>query len=308
LTGEQRFNKFLRENASGFMDEPYARYVATGDKQIVIDANETFARMLQKRKFEMVTSEVIMTDRSGLGFGVEWSPIGPMTGDVRGWGGVVPFYSVTWRGANRHFVALVTPEASTDRLKVLLYNFNPEPLDVEALLWRLDVGGEYKLTLGPDGDGDDMVDSIESAMAFKHEHRGDPVKVTVPSQKTMVMEITQTKKGHNNFIVPDLAMSAEDIKAKEGAIEVTVHNIGSKDSGSFNVALYDGNRTAGKLIGKKKVDNMKAPNDLRPKTITLSFPCNAETIKGRTVTAVADIEGTIYELTEVNNQVVATLD
>ena len=255
----------------------------------------------------MVTSEVIMTDRAGLGFGEEAAPIGPMTGDVRGWGGSIPSYSITWRNIDRHLAALVTPGASNTTLKVLLHNFNEQPMNAEMLLWRLDVGGEYDLTMGPDADGDDVADSIETRFTFTHEHRGDPVTITIPSRKTMALGIRQTKKGHNNFIVPDLAMSPQDITVKDGAVEVTVHNIGSKDSGAFEVALYEGDAAAGKPIGTKKVDELKAPNDLKARTVVVRFKCDTKKLKGMALTAVADPADEIYELTEVNNSVSSNL-
>ena len=172
LTGTDRYDKFLREHAGGaveqygvllhFMDGPYVRYLGTNDKQYVIDGNKGLAYLLNQRGFPMVTTEVVMTDRAGLGFDEEFAPIGPMTGDIRGWGGSVPSYAITWRNINRHLAALVTPHASNSRLKVLLYNFNQEPMDAEMLLWRLDVGGEYELTMGPDTNNDDAADTVET--------------------------------------------------------------------------------------------------------------------------------------------------
>ena len=125
--------------------------------------------------------------------------------------------------------------------------------------------------------------------------------VTIPSQKTMVLDIRQTKKGHNNFLVPDLAMAPQDIVVKDKTVEVTVHNIGCKDSGPFEIELYDGGSKSGRLMGKQSVSNLKAPNDLEAKTITVSFQRDAKTSESGTVTAVADSEDRIYELTEVNN-------
>lgn len=287
-----------------------ARYLTTGDKQYVIDTHKALSHLVAERKFEMVTSEVCMTDRMALGFGVEQSPLGPMTGDVRGWGGALPSCAVTWRGIDRHFVALVLPGASRKGLRVLVYNFRDKPLDVGAHLWRLDVGGEYELSMGPDQNADDKIDQVTERRRFSHAHRGDAVALTVPSRKTMLFEIREVRAagaGHRTYAVPDLALSAEDIVATARGIDVTVHNIGSRDAGRFEVALYQGPSADGTLIGARKVLKLAAPNDLEPKTVTVSFACDAKALDSKTVTAVVDGADALYELTEVNNTISVTV-
>ena len=73
------------------------------------------------------------------------------------------------------------------------------------------------------------------------------------------------------------------------------------------MALYEGDSVSGKMVGRHKVENLQAPNDLVPKTVTVSFQCDSEALKGKTVTVVADPDDKIYELTEVNNSVAREL-
>ena len=61
----QRINHYGREMEWGSLE--YARYLIDGDKARIVNGANSINHTVSARGFEMLTSEVFMTDRAGLG-------------------------------------------------------------------------------------------------------------------------------------------------------------------------------------------------------------------------------------------------
>jgi hypothetical protein len=96
----------------------------------------------------------------------------------------------------------------------------------------------------------------------------------------------------------DLALTAREITVSGNRISGTVHNIGSKDVADVVVALTD---AGGKVIERKSLGSLAAPNDLVAKRKTFEFTLPSNAAKGWGVTA--DPGNRIPEIFEGNNTV-----
>ena len=78
-----------------------------------------------------------------------------------------------------------------DHFKAIVYNFADQPLTGTMRIWLLD-HGRYRVTFGPDADGDDQADSVslETSMELQ---RASGVPVNLPPKATTVIEITQVE-------------------------------------------------------------------------------------------------------------------
>ncbi|MHC4401906.1 MAG: hypothetical protein ACYTG0_19715 [Planctomycetota bacterium] len=249
------------------------------------------------------TSEVASTDRIALAGSVEIITF--LLG--RNFLGGLRFTPVTLTDTSREviFLPLISRK---DHAKVIFFNFNDRPEPVRARLWKLQVGGEYAVDLGIDEDDDDSVDRRTGSFSYHHAHRGDPIEFDLPGRKAVVLEVVETKQGAGvPDRVVDLAMAPEDIAYADGALKITVHNIGNKDCGPFELNLWHGEAQEGKLIESFKIDRLEAPNDLEPRTVTLSLPWrlppDATLDSPAKLTAELDAEDRHYEITETNNVV-----
>jgi hypothetical protein len=97
---------------------------------------------------------------------------------------------------------------------------------------------------------------------------------------------------------PDLAISADDVKAIGRNLLVTVHNIGSVDAPETDIALRD---AGGASIAAATVPALKAPVDLIAKTVevTVKIP-EGKNLDGCSV--VIDPSGKLTEITLRNNE------
>ena len=67
----------------------------------------------------------------------------------------------------------------------------------------------------------------------------------------------------------EVIISDEDIDYRDGKLLVHVHNVGSLPAKNVAVEAYAGDpETGGQLIGRAVIDDIEAPNDLRPRIKT----------------------------------------
>jgi len=272
----------------------------SGNKDHITYGADTIGHLVDKRGIEMVTTEVVMTDRVGLGGAVENCLFGPFTGGIGGWGGMgMPNFAIRWENLGRH-VAILVQESSRQKLKLLAYNFGPEDRVAGMRLWYLDPGGEYLLTQGPDADGDDMPDSLSTQESFKLEHRGDIRYLELPVGKVQVVTVKQTAQPGEPAPRVDVAMSPGDIGYESGVLTLDVHNLGNEPVQGLRVVVYDGPPAAGEVITDEILSNLKAPIDLIPRTATLGFEWRPENRK-HLISVVLDPDNELAEITERNN-------
>jgi hypothetical protein len=196
--------------------------------------------------------------------------------------------------------------------KTIFYNFSDVEEHVNMRLWKIQVGGEFEVTLGIDSNDDDHIDEVLGEFRYTHVHRGDSIQFAIPARKSTVVEVRQTKpgKGIPDRVV-DLAMAPQDIQYADGKLRVTVHNIGNQHCGPFKVEVItapDVEASRGDSAGQiLDVPGLEAPNDLEPRTVTLevewALPADATLENPARVTVRLDPADEYYEITETNNQI-----
>lgn len=249
------------------------------------------------RRWPHVTTEMIATDRvyfPGMGNAVRVST---------GIGILSARPIVTYGGLGRDFAAAVL-SADARSLRVALYSFADTAKPAEIVPWLLNVGVEYLIECGPDEDGDGHPDSAVTAQVGRLTHRGRGFSVSVPARQAMIVRIGHQAGEPMNSLASDLALSSRDIAfaPEYRRIDVTVHNVGAEAARSFDVTLYRGER----LVGRKRVPHLPAPDALVPSTVRLGFRFVPDAPRGR-FRAMIDEDGLINEIVESNNVAEADL-
>jgi len=281
-----------------------AEWLVTGDKEPLVDALKDSISELQRFPAMYTTAEVF-TDRVFL-YGIT-QPAIAYTGGYATRNKFIHSHAVSWEGFGTDFAALVKL-ARPDRLTVLLYNFESEPLDGKMRVWTLQPGS-YQLNFGIDNDSDDAPDtSLEQRSVTLQ--RADRLSLTLPPKQVLVLELTpfpsfsshsatrdQTEAHPKLFPLPDLAISAREIHMEGDTLVVPVHNIGSADSPATEIVVKDDH---GQILARKQVPPIAAPLDLIPKihTLRLSIPALAQ---GTTLRVELDAANQIREIYEGNN-------
>ncbi len=215
------------------------------------------------------------------------------------------FIPMTLQKTSRN-VAFMNLSSSEKSAKTIFYNFSDRAEPVHLCLWKLQVGAEHKVTVGVDANDDDQIDEVLQTMTYRHAHRGDAVELSIPPHKASVVEVTQTKPGNGMpKSIVDLALAQEDIDYRDGRLVITVHNIGNKKSGPFNIRVWQGEARKGQLLKTLSVKGLESPDDLEPRTVTESFewalPQQASLQSPVQITVELDPEDKYYEITEQNN-------
>jgi len=299
LKAGQRINHYGREIEWSSLE--YVRYLIDGDKGHIVNGADAINHTATARGFEMLTSEVFMTDRAGLGALLERFVDGCVMGPVHCWGVSMPEIAVTWEGLDEQFVPLVK-ESSEKHLKILAYNFSKDATEGKMRLWRLKPGWRYTVAVGPDSDGDDAADKPLTSTTIDLMHRGDAVAISVQPGLTHVIEVEAAEKLRDvPKALPDAGISSDDIRYDGQLLRVKVHNVGSAPIEGLSVELYEGEVKPEAKIGAASVSHLEAPNDLVPRVEVVSLKWSP-TSKPVKVICILDPEDEIYEITERNNR------
>jgi len=101
-----------------------------------------------------------------------------------------PYLPVSWEGTTPNFAALVL-ETDREHVKLLACNLEPEVRHVTMRLYELDPG-EYRVTRGPDRDGDDQADRVEGSQTVDVKpHVG--VALTLPARQMQVVCVQKSR-------------------------------------------------------------------------------------------------------------------
>jgi hypothetical protein len=216
---------------------------------------------------------------------------------------VYPGNAVSWKfaaPATPSSLGILVPEATTDHIKIIVYNLDAAPVTTSMTGWQIDPG-MWTITQGTTAEGRDsdtapLANTSTRTVAFE---RSKSVDVTFAPHTTTVLELNLVTKGVPYWSRPDLGLDPEDVKVVGGRMHVTVHSVGAIDAPASKVVLRDRD---GKTIATASVPPLKAPADLVPKTatVTLSLPAHADT-SGDTVTI--ESGGDVPEITLLNNTV-----
>jgi len=205
--------------------------------------------------------------------------------------------AVSWDNPDPDIARLVG-YADGENLKINLYNFKLEPQEITMRLFRV-AKGEYQLEIGKDSNDDGEIDSDEDILRSEKLtlSRFSTVKLEIPSEENIVVQLKLLKKLDRPDTLPDLAIDAtRDVKQSNDKLTVTVHNIGDGDAKDVAITVLGKN---GKVIAEKIIPSVKAPIDLIPKTESVEFNIT----KNGWDQIVIDRDNKIEEIFEENNQV-----
>ncbi len=201
--------------------------------------------------------------------------------------------AASWEGFGTDYAALVTVNRP-DRCIALVYNHASRPLRGTMRLWALE-HGKYRITAGPDGDGDGRMDRAERT-ADREIARADAVALELPPRAVTVVEIVQMSRLDPLSGRADLALSPREIRTEGRRVYGVAHNIGSAEAKEVVVAAVD---SRGREVARRSLGTLAAPLDLVPKRVpfTLELPRAA----GNDWQVVLDPDGALPEIYEGNN-------
>ena len=213
---------------------------------------------------------------------------------------IYPGNAVSWKfiaPATPTSLGILVPEATTDHVKIIVYNLDAVPVSTQMTGWEIDPG-QWEVTQGVEALTHDekMIDVKKWSAGFE---RSKSIAFTFAPHATTVVELKLVSKGVPYWSRPDLGIGSDDVKVEGRSMKVTLHSLGSVDAPASKVVLRD---RAGKVIATANAALLKAPLDLYPKTedVLLSLPTGAEW-KGGSVTI--EMSGDMPEITQMNNRV-----
>ncbi|MFW6038851.1 MAG: LamG-like jellyroll fold domain-containing protein [bacterium] len=276
----------------------FARYFVSGDKQVLAGYYKQKLHQFQQGTYHLYTQGQPTTDRLwGL-----YDPsmflayLGGLPAGHRrtsNWPGL----AVSYPDAGTDLASLVLTNQG-DEAEMLLFNFNADRAELAVRVWQLEPG-TYRVTAGPDEDGDDAMDTVsyETTLELR---RASELTLPIPHGVLQHVRIKQVEKSNEPEMLPDLALGSKDLRyeAQNNRLKVTIHNIGSEPIGPFRVQVLGED---GEPMAEQDVEGLEAPIDLQPRTVTLSFPLSRD--QAQTVTGVGawPIDETL-EVTTRNNR------
>jgi hypothetical protein len=159
LSGQMDFDAYL----PGFHTMyGYAEYLATGNKSYIVNSADRLLRLVNDNITAWTTDPIMKTVDKAKG---AYSVFRFLNGVYLGGSGLtrarMPGMAVSWEGTGYDFAALVA-QASENRLKTLVYNFEPEGKNIGVRTWMLEPG-TYRVSVGPDANEDDAIDSVSQS-------------------------------------------------------------------------------------------------------------------------------------------------
>ncbi|TFI58812.1 LamG domain-containing protein [Sphingomonas parva] len=213
-------------------------------------------------------------------------------------GQIFPGNRVSWRFSgpdSAESVALLFPEASGSKLRLIAYNLTGVP--VEATMVGADVvPGRWTLAEGRDANQDDRADAPRSSIV--RFGPGEETRLSLPPGQS-VIELDLVEAGQPSWTRPDVGIDPEDVRVSGNRMRVTVHGLGAIASPAGQVIVEAG----GREIGRGRFPALSAPDDLRPKTAvaTIGLPRGAPAAGVRVRLS---LDGQPAEISRTNNEVV----
>ncbi len=297
LTGERVYDEYTLRHCT-----PTQRYMIDCDLETYGKSFERLAGGM-RHNWALRTSEVLQTDRAGLGGATE--VCGAYTGAVCSFrDSRAPTLSVTYDTPDLNFAAVVT-EATPERLRVCLYNFNQTITRMGLRPWRL-MPGVYVLNTGEPVPGERPSQkrcTWSPPVEVEHRHRGTPIRVYVPPKKVWVVDLRLRKRIERPALLPDLAIAPRDIHRQGGRLTVTVHNIGGAEAGPFLLVLEARAQNGWLRIADKRVDGLPAIENFEPVRRDVELQAASEEPLAGEYRVLIDPDDEVDELYELNNAV-----
>ncbi len=293
MTGTDKYDHYLNGRIGG-----YAGFLLDGNLDELTADMEKAGHTLRTR-WPFLTTEAALTDRMVVP-GFQDMCFAYTGGNPSTLHHGLPSYPVTYEDTTKNFAALVRSHSDTE-LSLWIYSFLPEDKEIGIRLWRLQVGGKYQLSLGPDSDQDGTMDEAPATKDFALEHRGDSVRFVLPARKLQLVQVKQTAPpAPQPKYLPDLGISDEDVFwLNDRELAVRVHNIGSLPAENIRITLSAANDPEEK-IGEAVISFLNAPLSLDPQTRLLAFPVDPA-LRDSPLLFSIDPDDEIPEITERNN-------
>ncbi len=250
--------------------------------------------------FEKMTSEVLQTDRFDI------------PGDVAIFNGytgaataliedaLVPTIAATWDTPDLNFAAVVMSSTS-ERLRVMVHNFNEQTTAIGVRPWLL-VPGEYLVNHGEKQSRGPRPILWEKPTVVTYIHRGTPIFVDVGPRKTWIIDLRLQKRIERPAKLADLAIAKRDIRVSGNDVTVTLHNIGSADAGPFEVLLETDQGGQWKEVARTKVAGLKGIVHLTPVRQDITLPGTSDKL-GKQFRVTVDPQNQVDETYKLNNVV-----
>jgi hypothetical protein len=213
---------------------------------------------------------------------------------------IYPGHAVSWAFVNagdEERVAILVPEATPARVRVLAYNLADQPITARLTAWGIDPG-TWKITRAT------RTELKEGPLSNAHSatvplERTGQLEVAFAPRLVTVLDLELKSKGTPYWSRPDLGIGTDDVRVEGRAMQVTVHSLGSVDAPASKLVLRN---RAGKVIASGRVPALRAPIDLKPSraTVSLPLPPGADWKGGRLT---IEGGGKLPEITTVNNEV-----
>jgi hypothetical protein len=270
----------------------YDAWRATGDRMWLVEELKEVVRQ-QVRNRWLLTEAEPYTDRIPVPGRKLLSRM--FLGDWTSGKSHVPGHWVSWEGGGLDYAALIV-DAKPDYLKALVHSFHERERPMMMRLWRLP-HGRFDVSIGVDRDGDDQPDEPLRHETMELWRYDGAVEFTARPGQTVVIELSLREELDDVRTRPDLAIGPNDVAVEDGAVVVTVHNIGGSASPPSTIQVRaDG----AEVLGVAQAPALKPPHDLWPKTAKVRIPLQSD---GQPSRIVLDPANKLAEITEANNAV-----
>ncbi len=251
---------------TGTYGSPYNRFLLTGNTGELLEGFESILGSL-RYNFPLLTSEVKFTDRVY----VRGSELltGMYTGHF-GRGFEFPSLVATWKNTGTDVSVLVR---KGDTVSALISLFNAGTgKEIELHTWMLEPG-VYRITMGTDANDDTNPEKVYHETQVTIRERVGRIPLSLPAGPTILRMEQVSPVIPPNSPLPDIALGSGDIRKDknergEPVLSCLVHNIGNADAHQVKVRLLRN----GKILDEKTIPFIQAPNDLHPKSLTVTFP------------------------------------
>ncbi|MFJ6024636.1 LamG-like jellyroll fold domain-containing protein [Brevundimonas sp. NPDC092305] len=215
-------------------------------------------------------------------------------------GQIYPGNVVSWAFEgedNGESVAILVPEATQTRFKVIVFNVTDHPVRAAMTGWDV-TAGRWTVAGGVDADGDDTADAPSTRTIDFGPNASESLTFAPGVATVLTFELAEA--GQPVSTRPDVGLDPQDVAGSGRDLRVTIHGLGAVDSPAGEVIVED---ASGREVVRGAFPALAAPLDLQPKTTTvaLRLPSGVSRQGLRVRLALA---GDPLEIARTNNQVV----
>ena len=222
---------------------------------------------------------------------------GPHSRAISNWNVSSAFNFV--RGDDDESIAILSPVALDDRIKLIICNISDHAVEADMLGAEM-TPGRWSYSFGIDESDSDRIENLLCDGELYWE-RGLPLHLSIPAGRTCVFDAHLVEKSSD---LPqdryDLGISRDDLCLFEHGLNVRIHSLGAVSSPEgIKVVLK---RPDGSVALDCELPSIEAPTDLYPRTWDVIFNTwQIEDLTGYTVEIDPESKG--HETTRNNNSV-----